>query len=488
MNKPIRRLAMFCMVLFGALLLNVNVIQGMERSFEEAELRDHPRNSRQVERQLNTERGPIVAGDENIAYSEETGEDAAYDYQRVYTDSEYYAHITGFYSLFNRTGLERTENSLLDGSDSRLFVRNFIDMITGEESQGASVHLTLDPAAQQAALDGLRQAGDAGAVVALEPSTGQVLAAASLPTYDANTLSDLDGDVSGEYYATLESDEANQPLLFRAFNERYPPGSTFKVVTAAAALEEGFSPGDTMDAPAELPRPEGGNPLPNAFGGPCNDGAPDTLANSLEISCNTSFANWAMELGPDAMSEQAEAFGFNQEGFETPLPVTESLYPYPEGQNQLFDSGIGQGLIETTPLQMAMVAAGVANGGEVMRPYLVDSVRGPDLSEIVSGDPSSMGRAVSSGTASQLTDMMVQVTEGDNATGRNAAIPGTQVAGKTGTAESGEGRRTHNWFVSFAPADDPEVAVAVVIEEGGGSGGELAAPVARNVMEAVLSE
>lgn len=493
MNKPIRRLAMFCMVLFGALLINVNVIQALDRSLSEDDLTEHPRNGRQVARQLNTERGPIIAGDENIAFSEETEEGAAYDYQRVYVDSEYYSHITGFYSLFNRTGIERAENSLMDGSDGRLFVRNFIDTITGEESRGASVELTINPDAQQAALDGLRQAGEAGAVVALDPSTGAILAAASLPTYDANILSDLDGSVAGEYYETLEDENADQPLLFRALNERYPPGSTFKVVTAAAALENGFSPNDTMDAPETMPRPEGGNDLPNAFGGPCNGGSPDSLAHSLEISCNTSFANWAMELGSDAMVEQAEAFGFQAQAtdspaYETPLPVTESLYPVPEGQNQLFDSGIGQGQIEATPMQMAMVAAGVANGGEVMQPYLVESVRGPDLSELVSADPTSLGRAVSSGTANQLTEMMVQVTEGDEGSGRNGAIQGIQVAGKTGTAEAGEGRSTHNWFISFAPADDPQVAVAVVIEEGGGSGGELAAPVARNVMEAVLAE
>lgn len=485
MNKPIRRLSLFIMVLFGVLLLNVNYIQAIKAD----DLRNHSRNPHNIARQLNMERGPILAANsEQLAYSEATDEDAVYEYRRVYEDSEYFSHITGFMVLGNRTGVERYENALLDGSDSRLFVRNFIDTLTGVESQGASVELTVNPDAQHAAQDGLREQGGRGAAVALNPETGAILAAASLPSYDANQLVTENGGVNADYEAELVDEEADQPLLFRALNERYPPGSTYKVVTAAAALENGYSPDTTTEGPASLELPEGGPALPNAFDGACAGGNP-TLAKSLEISCNTSFANIALDLGGDVMYEQASAFGFNEEGVETPLPVTESLSPNESGsQNALLSSGIGQGNLEATPLQMAMVSAGVANGGDVMEPYLVERVQGPDLSEIESASPSVYSSAMSGGTASDLTDMMVGVTEGPDATGSAAQIPGMQVAGKTGTAQAGTDQENHAWFISFAPADDPEVAVAVVIEHGGGSGGTNAAPVARNIMEAVLQE
>lgn len=483
MNIPIRRLTVFLMVLFAALLLQVNWLQAITAE----SLREADGNPRVNERKFDDPRGPILVGDQQIAYSEATDEDAAYDYQRVYEDSEYYAHITGFFSFYNETGVERAENSLLDGSDSRLAVRNFMDMISGEESEGASAHLTLDAGAQQAAVDGLRQYGDAGAAVALEPSTGEILASASSPTFDANPISSLDTEVSGEAMEELdERIEEDNPMLNRAFNERYPPGSTFKVLTAAAALENGASPDSEMDAPDSM---ELGGTLRNAGGMSCNGGDPDTLANSMQISCNTSFANWAMELGGDEMHEQASAFGFNQGPLEVPLDVTESLAPNEsEDEFVLARSGIGQGNLETTPLQMAMVAGGIANDGDVMRPYVVDSMQAPDLQELTSTDPEVyMPGAVSSSTASDLTEMMLLVTE-EGGTGTNAAIPGVDVAGKTGTAQAGDGRANHSWFISFAPADDPEIAVAVVIEHGGDGGGGSAAPVSRDIMEAVLQE
>ncbi|MDS1271654.1 penicillin-binding protein 2 [Lipingzhangella sp. LS1_29] len=483
MNIPIRRLTVFLMVLFAALLLQVNWLQAITAE----SLREADGNPRVNERKFDDQRGPIIVADEQIAYSEETGEDALYDYQRVYEDSEYFAHVTGFFSFYNETGIERAENSLLDGSDSRLAVRNFMDMISGEESQGASAHLTLHPDAQRAAVDGLRQFGDTGAAVALDPSTGEILTAASIPTFDANPISSLDTEVSGQAMEELDARlEEDNPLLNRAFNERYPPGSTFKIVTAAAALENGASPDSEMAAPDSM---ELGGTLRNAGGMSCNGGNPDTLANSIKISCNTSFANWAMELGAEQMYEQASAFGFNQGPLEVPLDVTESLAPNEsDDEFVLARSGIGQGNLEATPLQMAMVASGIANNGDVMRPYLVDSVQAPDLSEITSTDPEVyMPGAVSSSTASDLTEMMKLVTE-EGGTGTNAAISGIDVAGKTGTAQAGGDRANHSWYIGFAPADDPEVAVATVIEHGGGGGGASAAPVARDIMEAVLQE
>ncbi len=480
MNKPIRRLAVFSLALFGVLLLNTTWIQAFQADW----LREHEFNRRDVAERTSLPRGPIVVGNEQIATST-YNEDEEY-YQREYPEGELYAHPVGVFNPMGNFGIEQTHNSYLDGSDDSLMVRNFLDMLTGTDPQGVSVVLTLDPAAQQAALDGLKAnaTNGRGAAVAIDPETGAILAAASIPTYDPNSVADLaDVNTSVENWNKLADDE-NQPLLNRAFNELYPPGSTFKIVTAATALENGHTIDSTIDAPATLPI--GGSQLPNAFSGPCNGGAPDSIAHSIEISCNTSMANWAIELGAEALHEQATAFGFNSGPMNIPLAVTESSAPLEPDDNLRAQMGIGQGQLQATPLQMAMVAAGVANDGTVMQPYLVQEILGPDMSEIESTTPQVFSEAISADTAEQLTQAMVLVTEGDEGSGRTGAIPGIQVAGKTGTAEVGDGD-THNWFISFAPADDPQVAVAVVIERGNASGGVLAAPVAKAIMEAVIN-
>ncbi|MDA8370123.1 MAG: penicillin-binding protein 2 [Nocardiopsaceae bacterium] len=479
MNKPIRRLAVFSMALFGVLLLNITWIQG----FQADALREHEFNSRQFVESLTQARGAILVGSEEIAFSEPVGGDSD-QYQREYENGQLYAPVTGAFRAGSATGIEKAENSLLDGSDDRLAVSNFLDTITGKEKKGANVELTVNAEAQQAAMDGFNELGQNGAAVALDPSTGAVLASYSNPTYDPNDVASVtETSEAAENWTSLEGSE-QQPLLNRGLNERYPPGSTFKIVTASAALEDGHTPESTQEAPASL---DLGAPMFNASRQPCNGGSPDTLAHSIEISCNTSMANWAIDLGAEKMTEQADAYGFNQGSFDIPLPVTESLYPSESDNNILGRSGIGQGNVEATPLQMAMVAAGVANDGDVMKPYLVESVKDSDLSEIKSASPEVFSTAVSAKTAEDLTQMMILVTEGAEGSGLGGAIDGMQVAGKTGTAETSSGP-THNWFISFAPADDPQVAVAVVVEHGGGSGGTLAAPIAKRIMEAVINE
>ncbi|PRX99604.1 peptidoglycan D,D-transpeptidase FtsI family protein [Allonocardiopsis opalescens] len=485
-NIPIRRIGYVVMALFCAMLLNVNWLQALRAE----ELNNHRWNTMRLQDAFNQARGPIMVGQEAIAVSEDTSEDenADWEYQRTYPQGDLYAHIVGYYSPAGQsTGIEFYENTLLSGEDQRLAVSRFLDTISGEEEQGAQVELTLDPDAQQAAYDAFRQVNPNanGAAVAIEPDTGRILASVSVPSFDPNQILS-----EPETYTELNEND-NQPLLNRAFNEVYPPGSTFKIVTAAAALENGYSIDEPLSGmgPQAAPRPEGGADLPNAFTGACGDGSP-SIALSIEISCNTSFANLALDLGADAMTEQAEAFGFNGEQLELPMPAAVSSYPdtmegSPIGQNQVFDSGIGQGLVQATPLQMAMVAAGVANDGRVMRPYLVDRVVAPDLTtQIEANSPELLSEAMSPDTANAITDAMVQVTQGANGSGPGGAVPGYEVAGKTGTAENAG--PTHNWFISFAPADDPQIAVAVVVENGGGSGGSLAAPVAAQIMEAVL--
>lgn len=485
MNTPIRRLAVFSMILFGALMLQSTWIQG----FQADAIREDPLNSRQYSERLTEQRGPIQVAGEPVAYSEDISEeDDQARYQRMYNGGELYTPIVGSFRSYGASGVEEAENSLLDGSDDRLAARNLRDIITGHDPGGARVELTLDPEVQQAGYDGLANEGKNGAAVALDPKTGSILGAVSYPSYDANDVVSIDDPEDAvDNYGELEQNE-DKPLLNRALNERYPPGSTFKVVTAAAALENLHATADsTMDAPDTL---DLGRPLPNATpGGTCNDGDPDTLAHSIKISCNTSMANWAIEVGSNSLSEQATAFGFNQdEALETPLEATPSLAPPEEDRNVLGRAGIGQGNVEATPLQMAMVSAGIANSGEVMQPYAVDRVQEPNgESTLSSTDPQPYTTATSASTAQTLTDMMVRVTE-QGGSGTNAAISGMDVAGKTGTAETGGEQDTHNWFIGFAPADDPEVAVAVVIEHGGGSGNENAAPIARQMMEAVVQE
>ncbi|GAB3693925.1 peptidoglycan D,D-transpeptidase FtsI family protein [Nocardiopsis oceani] len=484
MNTTIRRLSVFSMILFGALMLQLTWIQG----FQADAIREDPLNSRQYSERLTEPRGPIVIGDENVAYSEDISEgDDPARFQRMYTDGTMYTPVVGSFRSYGASGIENTENTLLDGTDDRLAVRNFRDIITGREPEGARVELTLDPAVQTAGFEGFESLGMNGSAVAIEPDSGAILGSVSYPSYDANDVSSITDEAAAiDNYGDLEADE-DQPLLNRAFNERYPPGSTFKVVTAAAAIEHlDADPESTMDAPDTLDLM--GHTLPNATpDGTCNGGQPDTLAHSIQISCNTSFANWAIEMGGDALAEQSTAFGFNEENepLNVPMGVTPSLSPPEEDHNILGRAGIGQSNVEATPLQMAMVSAGVANSGEVMHPYLVESVRDSDRSVVTQTTPEVYSQATSASTASMLTDMMVLVT-GPDGSGTNAAIQGVDVAGKTGTAETGDDRGTHNWFIGFAPADDPEVAVAVVIEHGGGSGGELAAPIAREMMEAVV--
>lgn len=487
MNTPIRRLSVFSMILFGALMLQLTWIQG----FQAEAIREDSLNTRQYTERLTEQRGPIVIGDENVAFSTDVSEgDDPARFQREYVGGTMYTPVVGSFRSYGASGIEYTENALLDGSDDRLAVRNFRDIITGREPEGARIELTIDPAVQEAGFNGFEQLGMNGAAVAIEPGTGAILGSVSYPSYDANdVVSITDITDANENYVALEGQE-DQPLLNRALRERYPPGSTFKIVTAAAAIEHlDAGPDSTMDAPDTLTFPNG-PALPNATpGGTCNGGSPDTLAHSVQISCNTSFANWAIEMGGEALSEQATAFGFTPEDGEeelnVPLNVIPSRAPVEADTSILGRAGIGQSNVESTPLQMAMVAAGVANSGEVMHPYLVDSVRDADRSVVTQTSPDVLSQATSASTASTLTDMMVLVT-GPDGSGTNGAIEGVEVAGKTGTAETGGDRGTHNWFIGFAPADDPQIAVAVVIEHGGGSGGELAAPIARQMMEAVV--
>lgn len=482
MNTPLRRLATITLVMFVALMASATWVQ----FFQAESLNTDPRNARMLYREHGNARGPIVAGGEAIAQSVPV--DDSFGYQRVYAQGDLYSAVTGFYSITNQSSqLERAENDQLTGRSDQLFFSRIRDLLTGKRPEGAAVETTILPAAQQAAYDAL--GGQAGAAVAIEPSTGRVLALVSTPGFDPNQLAVHSTSEAAAAYRALAEAPGN-PLRSNATQERYPPGSTFKLVTAATALESGEYTAETLvPSPDVLPLPQTSATISNFGGGSCG-GEQVTLAQALRVSCNTAFSSLGMTLGEEAIGEQAERFGFNDPSLEIPIPVVESTWPSDLDPAELAQSAIGQRDVQATPLQMAMVSAAIANGGRLMTPYLVDTVRAPDLSVVSRTEPQVYSDAVSSATASSLTQMMVDVVA--SGTGRAARIDGVQVAGKTGTAQTSEGQPPHAWFTAFAPAEAPRVAVAVIVENGGSlgneaTGGAVAAPIARAVIEAVLA-
>jgi penicillin-binding protein A len=483
MNTPIRRIAVAFFVLFFALLLNINYVQVLRAE----ELNSRPDNRRVLLDEYGSARGAILLEDDTVL-ARSVPVDDQFKYQREYPIPGTYAAATGYYSFFfGRSALERTQNNILSGKDDRLFVRRIVDLLTGREREGGSIKLTLNQAAQDAAFDGLER--KKGAVVALDPRTGAILAMATSPTFDPNPLASHDVSTQQEAWDELTNDP-NKPADNRAIAYTYPPGSTFKIVTAAAALESGrYTPDTVVPAPAAFDLPQSTTDLPNENGEPCGDNGQTTLADALRVSCNTAFAGIGVDLGDDALRAQAEKFGYGSKPMRD-LNAATSRFPANPDAAQTALSAIGQFDVRSTPLQVAMISAAVGNGGIVMEPYLVSEILDPQLAALETREPRQVSQAVSGQTARDLTQMMVDVVE--NGTGRNAQIDGIPVAGKTGTAQSAEGKAPYAWFTSFAPADDPRVAVAVVIEEAPGandniSGGRLAAPIARAVMEAVLS-
>jgi peptidoglycan glycosyltransferase len=478
-SRPIRRIAFVLGILLVALLVNVTVIQVVLAG----DYRDRPGNQRVLLEEYDRERGPILVGSNPAARSKETGD--TLKFLRVYSDGPLYAPVTGFYSLvYGATGLERTENRILTGSSSLFVVDRAEQLFAGRQPVGGAVTTTINARAQKAAFDGLR--GKKGAVVAIEPSTGRILASVQSPSFDPNILSSHDPATIREYYTTLEADPG-KPLLNRPIVSLNPPGSTFKIVTAAAALASGrFTPDTVIPGPRTYDLPDSTKKIRNWNGQSCGPGDLVTLRQALAVSCNTAFAWLGNQLGADALRTQADLMGFDQ-NFEIPLRAATSRFPENPDDPQTAMSAIGQFDVRATALQMAMVGAAVANSGKTMNPYLVQEVRGPDLAILQTTTPSMYEQAMTSINAAQLTEMLVNVVE--NGTGSNARIPGIRVAGKTGTAQTGNDNPAVAWFVAFAPAQSAQVAVAVVVEDAGAaevSGNQLAAPIARAVIEAVL--
>ncbi|ATL30455.1 penicillin-binding transpeptidase domain-containing protein [Streptomyces formicae] len=483
MTRYIRHAAAFCALLLIALLVNATRVQVVQSDA----LDDNPANRRGAIVRFDQPRGDIVVDDRPVTGSKDTGEQLRYE--RTYKNGPLYAPVTGFASqVYGTTFLENAEDDILSGTDPMLAPLPLWNDITRAQNPGGKVVTTIKSAVQQAAYAGL--GGKKGAVAAIEPSTGKILALVSTPSYDPERLSGTSKSVA-DSWAELNGSAA-KPMLNRAIRQTYPPGSTFKVVTAAAALDAGVV--TDLDAATKSPNPYTlpgtSTQLTNEVDGCTNA----SLRYAFEWSCNTAFAKLGVDTGLSDMAGTARNFGFNDSGLRIPSSVAASNFDTSMDKAQLALSAIGQYDTRATPLQMAMVAAAVANGGSVKSPYLVDRTTTRDGDVVDTTGTKTLRQAMNPATAMQLREMMTDVVE--EGTGTNAAIPGATVGGKTGTAQHGidNSGTPYAWFVSWAQAADsgePAVAVAVVVEDaaadrGDISGGGSAAPIAKAVMEAAL--
>jgi len=479
MITPLRRVGIVVLAMFAALFVSSSVIHVVASE----DIAEDSRNVRTLYESFSAERGQILVGGVPIARSIPV--DTQFKFLRTYSDGELYAPVVGYYTLNQgNAGIESALNSVLTGQANSQAFEQLVALVTGTTPDGASVALTIDTALQQVAWDAL---GDRrGAVVALDPATGRILAMVSKPSFDPTPLASHQGSIVLDAYNLLNEDPAN-PLANRAIaGDQYFPGSVFKVIMMAAALDSGrYSAESEFPNPAELALPLSTDTIKNSGGRLCGGEETVTLEEAFRLSCNIPYAELGLELGENTIGSLADAFGFGAT-LEIPLRVTPSTFPRGMDQAQLMLASFGQYDVRVTPLQVAMMSAAIANNGDLMRPNLVDSIIAPNLRVLQGFEPALYSSPVSPSTARELTRMMVgNVSQG---VANNAAIVGMDVAGKTGTAETGLDNGRSFWFTGFAPADAPQVVVAVVVEGDAaeGSGNSVAAPIARRVMEAVI--
>ena len=483
MNRELKRISIVVMLMFVALLSSTSIVQ----AFQADNLSADPRNTRTLFDSYQVERGAILVAGEPIAKSMPADDD--FKFMRTYTNPELYAPITGYIPINGEpTGLEFALNAELTGNSNSQFFDKISALVTGQDPKGAAVEVTIDPIAQQAAWDAL--GAYTGSVVVTEPATGRILAMVSKPSFNPNLLTvHNSAEVTASYDALLADEK--DPLINRATNSLNPPGSVFKLVVTTAALESGkYTPEITFPNPSVYTAPGTTSEIKNSSGGTCGAGETVTLATALRLSCNIPFAELGLELGDTAIRETAEKFGFNS-NYSIPMKVAESTYPRGLNDPQTAQSAFGQFDVQATPLQMAMVSGAIANGGVVMAPNVVQEILAPNLSAIQTFEPAELGRVMSEETAATLTAMMINGVQDGAAS--NARIDGVDVSGKTGTAQNGLTDPFTLWFTGFAPANDPQFAITVLIEDGGGMGqtgfgNKLAAPVAKEVLEAVLNK
>ncbi|QMU66858.1 penicillin-binding protein 2 [Streptacidiphilus sp. P02-A3a] len=491
MNKPIRRVSVFCLVLVLALMIRVNWVQGVDAS----SLDNNTHNQRGMILAYSYPRGSIIVGGQAVTKSVLVNGNK-FKYQESFANGPLYAPVTGYSSPifgspeYDNSMLEGVEDPILSGNSSDLAVNNFESLLTGKSKQGGDVVTTIDPKVQQAGYQGLTSQNFTGAAVALDPTTGAILGLVSTPSYDPNSFANGDDNAAYEKLAN----ETSQPMLNRALRQTYPPGSTFKLVTAAAALETGqvTDINANTDSPNPYQLPGTNTMLPNeSTSDPCTN-AP--MITALEFSCNTVFAKLGAEVGMARMAQEADRFGFNTT-LDVPVRAVPSVFPNNVNASQNAMDSIGQFDTAATPLQMAMVAAAICNNGSLMTPYLVAEQRAAD--QTVVGTPhqaTQLSQATTPQVAAEIQTMMQAVVKGG--TGVTAQIPGVTVGGKTGTAQNGVNNsgNPYAWFVSYAKnSAGKEIAVAVVVansstQRGDISGEMLAAPIAKQMMEAYVGQ
>jgi len=492
MNHALRRISLVVLAMFLLLLLSVNYVQ----AFEPSSLAVQRGNARVFSQQYQYQRGSILTSN-NKTMAESVHVKGIYAYQRSYPDPLVYAPVTGYDSLYSATGIEKTEDRFLSGSDPQLTVHNLIDLVTGKPRRGATVQLTINSAAQTTAYEQLKATGLPSGAVAIDPKTGAILALASYPTFNPNR------------YATFDSaqlkradnrylNDPGQPLLNRAINQTFPPGSTFKVVTASTAFSTGnYTPQTRVYAPTNLKLPGTTKELINFDNLPCDNGSNPTgngkvpFIYAFTVSCNTVFGNLGMQLGDNAIRQQAVKFGMNDANLRIPLPVSASSYPPIPGNDPALTaySAIGQYSDQVTPLQEAMFSAAIANNGTLMTPYMVQKVTAPDLTPLETAQPTPLGQTVSPSVAANVSQMMVDVVKQPYGTAHNTAfLPNIAIAAKTGTAQNGANNTGLDdaVFTCFAPVSNPQIAVGVIVK-GGGLGADASAPIAVKIIQAYLA-
>ncbi|WP_433530791.1 peptidoglycan D,D-transpeptidase FtsI family protein [Micromonospora sp. CA-263727] len=497
MNAPLRRVGVVVIVLFGLLFANLNWIQ----AYKADEYRTSDYNGRVQVAEYQRKRGNIEAGGTALAVSKET--DGELTFLRTYPGGAKYAHVLGYKPVnLADTGIEKSENDFLAGTSDQLIADRIKDMFTGDQTAGGNVLLTLSPQAQDVAYDQLRNNNSGvskGAAIAIDPRTGAVQALVSMPSFDPNPLASHNSNEAAAAYNELEQ-AAGRPLRNRALAEVLPPGSTFKIVVAAAALENGIGKNTNIPAGSSYTPPTSGQSITNAAPSICPQ-SQVTLMRAVTESCNTGFAKLGVQLGPDVIKEKARQFGFEQddltvgrlgEGGHSVAASRTGSMENPDGGADpaaLAQSSIGQRDVRMTPLEGAMIAGAVANNGSQMRPYLVRQLLAPDRTTVYdTAKPRELRRPVSSQVAADLREMMISAVE--NGTGRNARINGYTVGGKTGTAQSAPDRPDHGWFIGFALDSDgnPVSAVCVVLEEAGSGGSAEAARIAGQIMRAAIAD
>lgn len=481
MNAQIRKIFVVVLIMFAMLGLAVTNTQFISAPSLNAD----PRNVRTNLHAAAIDRGPIIVEKTAIASSELEDDN---HYTRVYDQGPLYVAATGYFSSvgYGSTGIEAAEENVLDGQSQTLLGQRLRNLLTGEQRQGGGVELTLRASMQEAAAAAL---GDRkGAVVALDAKTGAILALYSSPSFDPNALASRDAGEVQDAYATLDADPKN-PMLNRTISERYAPGSTFKVLTAIALIENGIADPDTrMNSPVSTTLPGTNTEVSNIESSTCGDGNP-TLTEAFARSCNTTFVIASEKLTTQQLTDVTNRFGFGREQ-EIPLTVIPSVFPSDADSAQLAMSSIGQYTVQATPMQMAQVAQTIANGGQMMTPYLIKQIVDADNQTIRKTKATEAGRPISADTASKVTGMMKAVVSQPYGSGTPMALPNVSVAAKTGTAETGDGDRANAWAIGFAPADNPQIAFAVIVEGDETNptphGGDVAGPVAKAVLEAGL--